>query len=83
MDRRRLREELLALLGDLVAIPSTYPPGDTTRIAAYCHDFLSPLGFRVEVISKAPGTQNVVARLGSGANRPIAVNVAPMRSVPR
>ena len=66
MDRRRLGEELLALLGDLIAIPSTYPPGGTTRIAAYCHDFLFPLGFRVEVISKTPGTQNVVARLGSG-----------------
>ena len=66
MDRRRLGEELLALLGDLVAIPSTYPPGDTTRIAAYCRDFLSPLGFRVELIAKTPGTQNVVARIGSG-----------------
>jgi len=66
MDRRALGEELLAILGHLVAIPSTYPPGDTTRIAAYCRDFLLPLGFRVELLSKNPGTQNVVARLGSG-----------------
>jgi acetylornithine deacetylase/succinyl-diaminopimelate desuccinylase family protein len=66
MDRRALGEDLLALLGDLVAIPSTYPPGDTTRISAYCRDFLAPLGFRVELVSKTQGTQNVVARLGSG-----------------
>ena len=56
-----MARELLALLGELVAIPSTYPPGDTARIAAHCADFLSKLGYAVEVEQG-----NVVARLGSG-----------------
>ena len=67
MDRRKLGEELLALLGDLVALPSTYPPGDTSRISAYCRDFLAALGYRVDTVARTRGTDNVVARLGSGA----------------
>ena len=55
-----MREELLALLAELVAIPSTYPPGDMSRIAVHCAAFLSRLGFSVEQIGG-----NVVARLGS------------------
>ncbi len=66
MDRKALGEELLALLADLIAIPSTYPPGDSSRIAAHCRDFLAPLGFSTEIISKTKGVDNVVARQGSG-----------------
>lgn len=56
-----MERELLALLSELVAIPSTYPPGDTSRIAGHCGDFLSQLGYSVK-FEKG----NVVARLGSG-----------------
>ena len=66
MDRRRLGEELVALLADLIAIPSTYPPGDTARIATFCRDFLSALGYRTQIHEKQKGVQNVVACLGSG-----------------
>jgi acetylornithine deacetylase/succinyl-diaminopimelate desuccinylase-like protein len=55
-----MRGELLALLEDLVAIPSAYPPGDTALIAAHCEATL-PSDYATEV---AGG--NVVARLGSG-----------------
>ena len=61
MDRRRLGDELLALLGDLVAIPSTYPPGDTTRIADFCGSFLKE--YRTEIVGKG----NLVARIGGGS----------------
>lgn len=60
MDRARLGEELLALLADLVAIPSTYPPGDTSRVAAFCGLFLKD--FKTEVVGKG----NLVAKLGNG-----------------
>lgn len=56
-----MREALFALLAELVAIPSPYPPGDTARIAAFCAQYLEPLGYTVELPK-----HNVVARLGSG-----------------
>jgi acetylornithine deacetylase/succinyl-diaminopimelate desuccinylase family protein len=54
-------EALFALLAELVAIPSTYPPGDTSRIAGHCAGLLSKLGYAVDL-----PRNNVVARLGSG-----------------
>jgi acetylornithine deacetylase/succinyl-diaminopimelate desuccinylase family protein len=61
MDRAALGRELVALLDQLVAIPSTYPPGDTSRIARHCAEFLSGLGYATEVLGG-----NMVARRGSG-----------------
>jgi len=60
MDRARLGEELFALLADLVAIPSTYPPGDTSRVSAFCGSILKD--YKTEIVGKG----NLVARLGSG-----------------
>jgi acetylornithine deacetylase/succinyl-diaminopimelate desuccinylase family protein len=65
-DRRALAERLFGILRDLVAIPSPFPPGDTTAIAAFAADFLAPLGYRVERHSRQPGIVNLVARLGAG-----------------
>ena len=56
-----MERELLALLSELVAIPSPYPPGDTSRIAAHCGALFSKLGFSVQI-----DKGNLVARLGSG-----------------
>jgi acetylornithine deacetylase/succinyl-diaminopimelate desuccinylase family protein len=53
-------EELLALLQELVAIRSTYPPGDTRQIARFCKEFLKE--YRADIVGKG----NLVARLGSG-----------------
>ena len=60
MDRARLGEELLALLADLVVIPSTYPPGDTSRVSAFCGSILKD--YKTEIVGKG----NLVARLGGG-----------------
>ena len=65
-DRRALGERLFGILRDLVAIPSPFPPGDTTAIAAFAADFLERLGYRVGRHSRKPGIVNVVARLGAG-----------------
>jgi acetylornithine deacetylase/succinyl-diaminopimelate desuccinylase family protein len=64
MDRKLLEGQLFGLLADLVAIPSSFPPGDTTQIAAFCRDFLAALGYRAEIHEKQKGVQNVVAALG-------------------
>jgi acetylornithine deacetylase/succinyl-diaminopimelate desuccinylase family protein len=49
-----------------VAIPSTFPPGDTTAICTFCRDFLSTLGYETQVLTKEDGVANVVARSGKG-----------------
>jgi acetylornithine deacetylase/succinyl-diaminopimelate desuccinylase family protein len=56
-----MREELLALLADLVAIPSTYPPGDISRIGEHCSRSLVKLGYTVQTPKS-----NLIARMGSG-----------------
>ena len=65
-DRRALGGRLFELLRDLVAIPSPFPPGDTAAIAGFAADALKRLGYRVDLLSRAPAIVNVVARLGAG-----------------
>jgi acetylornithine deacetylase/succinyl-diaminopimelate desuccinylase family protein len=66
IDRHALAERLFAILRDLVAIPSPFPPGDTAAIAAFAAGFLGRLGYRVDLPSRKPGIANVVARRGAG-----------------
>lgn len=66
MDRSLLGKDLLALLAELVAIPSAYPPGDTSAIAAWSAKLLSGAGYRTEALTRRRGVDNIVARLGSG-----------------
>jgi acetylornithine deacetylase/succinyl-diaminopimelate desuccinylase family protein len=61
-----MEQELLSLLSELVAIPSTYPPGHTVRIAAHCAEFLTSLGYSVQRTARSHPVENVVAWLGSG-----------------
>jgi len=61
-----MQRELFSFLSDLVAIPSTCPPGHTARIAAHCEQFLLAQGYAVQRRYKSHGVENVVARLGSG-----------------
>ncbi len=57
---------LTELLADLIAIPSTYPDGDTVAIADYSARRLSAAGYAVERIT-SNGIANVVARIGQGS----------------
>ncbi|HUA55906.1 MAG TPA: ArgE/DapE family deacylase [Candidatus Sulfotelmatobacter sp.] len=66
-DRAPLAAWLTACLGDLIALPSPVPPGDTTRICAYAAERLARAGYRTETARRAPGVDNVVASLGQGA----------------
>lgn len=59
-------DAIVAILSDLVAIPSTYPPGDTTAICAYARRRLRAAGYAVATPTKTAGVANLVARLGSG-----------------
>ena len=58
---------ILRYLQGLIAIPSAYPPGDTSRIARYIAEELSAMGYDTGTHSCLPGLDNVVASIGSGS----------------
>jgi acetylornithine deacetylase/succinyl-diaminopimelate desuccinylase family protein len=67
MTDTELARDLVAILKDLIAIPSPYPPGESTAICAYAAQRLRKTGYRVDVATRKPGVDNVVAKLGQGA----------------
>src|SRR2546423_83968 len=66
LDRDRLAAELVALVSDLIAIPSAAPSGDFGRIAAYVAGWLRDAGYATETVAQTPGLENCVGRLGPG-----------------
>lgn len=72
---KKMQSELVAILSDLIALPSPYPPGTSVEIAAYTAKRLKKAGYKVEVTSKVKGVDNVVARMkGKGRGPAIAFN---------
>jgi acetylornithine deacetylase/succinyl-diaminopimelate desuccinylase family protein len=69
MNEKTLARALVAILSDLVAIPSAYPPGESVAIARYAADRLKAAGYRTKVLARRTGVDNVVARLGRGSPR--------------
>ena len=67
MDDGAITGEVLSILTDLIAIPSSYPPGDTRAICAYAGDRLARAGYAVETAARTEGVDNIVGRIGGGA----------------
>lgn len=67
MNETALAEELAGILGDLIAIPSPFPPGDSVAISAYAADRLRRAGYRTRILSERAGVDNVVATIGEGS----------------
>ncbi len=67
IDENELARELTAILSELIAIPSTYPPGDTREICAYIARRYKDAGYHCQTLSRTEGIASVVARSGSGA----------------
>ncbi|MBP7334755.1 M20 family metallopeptidase [Niveispirillum sp.] len=62
---------VLAILSDLIAIPSTFPPGDTAAICAYAADRLEKAGYHVQILHRdRPQIANVVAEWDGAAPGP-------------
>lgn len=61
-----MQQRVVELLEQLVAIPSIYPPGDTSELCAHMASQLKEWGYEVEIVSCVPGIDNVIARMGSG-----------------
>ena len=60
---KKLASDLVAILSDLIALPSPYPPGTSVEICAYAAKRLRKAGYKVEIATKTKGVDNVVARL--------------------
>lgn len=61
-----IRHDITKLLRDLIAIPSTYPPGNTIKICKYIEKWYAQLGYRCQTLGCEEGVNNIVATIGSG-----------------
>ena len=66
-----MKNELVSILSDLIALPSPYPPGSSVEICAYAARRLRKAGYKVEVAAKTKGVNNVVARLKGKSKGPV------------
>ncbi len=60
---KELGEEATRLLSDLLRIDTTNPPGNERPAAEYLQKYLAREGIESEILEKAPGRSNVLARL--------------------
>src|SRR5258707_9562326 len=67
----KLQSDLVAILSDLIALPSPYPPGTSVEICAYAARRLKKAGYKVEIATKTKGVDNVVARMKGKAKGPV------------
>ncbi len=67
INEKALGRELMAILRELIAIHSTYPPGDTREICAYIAQRYAKAGYQCQTLSNVDGIDNVIARSGSGS----------------
>ena len=68
---KKLSAELVAILSDLIALPSPYPPGTSVEICAYAAKRLKAAGYKVEIATRTKGVDNVVARRKGKAKGPV------------
>jgi acetylornithine deacetylase/succinyl-diaminopimelate desuccinylase-like protein len=61
------RDEVVALLRDLIRLDTVNPPGNETQAAELLRDYLQPFGVECELYARVPERANLVARLpGTG-----------------
>jgi acetylornithine deacetylase/succinyl-diaminopimelate desuccinylase-like protein len=71
-DFMQAQTEAVKLLGDLVKIDTSNPPGNETRAAEYIKGVLAAEGIPAQIFESAPVRGNVVARLkGTGKKKPL------------
>src|SRR3981189_3478155 len=72
---KKIHSDLVAILSDLIALPSPYPPGTSVEICAYAARRLKKAGYKVEIASRTKGVDNVVAKMkGKGRGPVVAFN---------
>jgi len=68
---KKMQSELVAILSDLIALPSPYPPGTSVEICAYTAKRLRKAGYKVEIATHKKGVDNVVARMKGKTKGPV------------
>ncbi len=68
---KKMQSELVAILADLIALPSPFPPGTSVEICAYAAKRLKKAGYKVETVTKTKGVDNVVARMKGKSKGPV------------
>ena len=68
---KKMQCELVAILTDLIVLPSPYPPGTSAEICAYAAKRLKKAGYKVETVAKTKGVDNVVARMKGKSKGPV------------
>jgi len=66
-----MKKEIVAILSDLISLPSPYPPGTSVEICAYAAKRLKKAGYKVEIATRKKGVDNVVARMKGKAKGPV------------
>jgi acetylornithine deacetylase/succinyl-diaminopimelate desuccinylase family protein len=66
-----MKKDLVAILSDLIALPSPYPPGTSVEICAYAAKRLRKAGYKVEIATRKKGVDNVVARRKGKTKGPV------------
>jgi len=66
-DQQDPTPEIISFLKELIAIPTAYPPGNTSQIAAYLSKTFTEMGYATETHAAVTGMDNIVARMGSGS----------------
>jgi len=61
-----LRDEVTALLQELLRLDTVNPPGNETQAAELLRDYLARSGVEAELYARVPGRDNVVARIEGG-----------------
>ena len=64
---KSIADSLHGLLAELIAIPSTTPPGDTRAICEAAGEHFRAAGYDVSMPMRTPPIANLVARLGEGS----------------
>ena len=73
---------LVALLQQMIRIPSPNPPGDTRAMADFCAAYLRAAGFATQLVAPDNRAWSIVGRAGSAANGPVVVYHAHIDTVP-
>ncbi len=64
------KQEVTQLLGELIRIDTTNPPGNEIKAATYIAEYLAKDGFKTEIIESAPGRGSVITRLKGTGEKP-------------
>jgi succinyl-diaminopimelate desuccinylase len=69
------REEIIALVQDMVRIPSENPPGDTTALFQFVASYLQERGIDFETVAPQPSMPNLVASVeGASPGKHLVLN---------